>query len=99
MASEATAIMEMTAVKNDHQGTAEPTAAPMATKTGVLMEITTTVAKTTPTVKIVGRRVMTATAGTAPLSLQTLVLAVARVAQARTKATRASLGSCSNLLK
>ena len=34
MASEATAIMEMTAVKNDHQGTAEPTAEPTAAETG-----------------------------------------------------------------
>ena len=87
MASEATAIVETTAVNNYHQGTAEPTAEPTATETGVLMEITTTVAKTTPTIKIVGRRVMTATAGTAPTSLQTLALAVARVAQARTQAT------------
>ena len=65
MAREAAAIVKAIAARNDHQLTAEPAAAEMV----VLVEITTTVAETTPTRRKVGRRVVAATAETAPKSL------------------------------
>ena len=40
MASEATAIMKMSSLKNDHQEKAEPTAEATAAEMGVMMEIT-----------------------------------------------------------
>ena len=78
--------MEATAAVNDHQGTAAPTAA----ETGVLVETTTTVVMTTLTRKV-RKRVRKVTEGVTPKRLQTLVPAVARVAQARTNETNTYL--------
>jgi hypothetical protein len=86
MAREAAAIVKAIAARSDHQLTAEP-AAPEMVETVVMMGITTTVAETTPTRRKVGRRVVTATAGTAPKSIQNPVRAAAQVDPGRTKAT------------
>ena len=95
MAREAAAIVKAIAARNDHQLTAEPAAAEMM----VLVEITTMVAEATPTRRKVGRRVVTATAGTAPTSLQNPVRVKAQAAQARTTATIKYQGIQNNMLK
>ncbi len=83
-AGEAAVMRKGMGARRDDQLTAEAAAAEMV----VVVEITTTVGETAPTRRNVGRRVVTATARTAPKSLQNLVRAAAQVAQARTKATR-----------